>query len=58
MDVILGWLPRKDDAFLFHRPVNWGEAGGHRSKLKAVLVLRCKFSSYSFYANIAENYIN
>ena len=37
MDVILGWLPWGGKAFPFHGPVNWDEAGGHRSKLKVVL---------------------
>ena len=31
------WEMRGDEAYPFHCPVNWGEAGGHRSKLKVVL---------------------
>ena len=37
MDVILEWLPWGDEAF--HGPVNLGEVGGHRAKLKVVLAL-------------------
>ena len=39
MDVISGWLPWGDEAFPFHGPVKWGEAGRHWSKLKVVLAL-------------------
>ena len=45
MDVILGWLPKEGEAFLFHRPVNLGKAGDKGRK----------FSNYSFIANVAEN---
>ena len=36
---IISLLPWEDEAFLFHGPVHWGEAGGHRSKPKVVLAL-------------------
>ena len=39
MNVMLGSLPWGDKEFQFHGPVNLGEAGGHRPKLKVVLAL-------------------
>ena len=38
MDAILGRLPYGDEAFPFFGTLKWGEVGGHKYKLKVMLI--------------------